>query len=398
MADYQLSDVYSFDKNAGLVLADTSDIKSRVENMMQSIFGADVDMTAETPMGRLVECITVLMTMTIAVNAQNANQYNIYNASGIFLDAIGNLYMLPRNAATHTRVYAIVTGTEGTVIPTTAIAENNAGYKFSPENEITIGSDGTAKGYFLALESGAIPCDKGTLTIVSSGIVGWDTITNNTEIATVYGTDIESDKSYRDRLVKSRARGTASVEAISNAVYNADSNITSCVVLENYSGNTAVKSGVTMPPHSVYICVYGGDNDAIAQAIYDTKTLGAQYTKSAGTATAVSKAIKNSTVVFHRPVEVLFKVDVSVDRYLYAGSDLVGDVQGYVRNFFVEKGIGATIDKNDLLVYLAEQDKTIKVKNAIIGYVGADTEVDSVTLDAYKIASCSTSNVTVVEV
>ena len=402
MDTYVFSDLYNFDKNAGIVQADTSDLKSRVEDMMRIVFGADIDVTAETPMGRLIECMVVLMTMTLGINAQNANQYNLNQATGIFLDSLGNLFKLPRHAATHTRVNATVKGTAGTVIPTTAIVANNAGYQFSPEVEITIGNDGTATGYFLAIDDGAIPCDAGTMTTIVSGVVGWDSVSNDTTVSTVYGSAIETDAAYRKRLMQSRSTGTANVNAIANAIYNADENISSCIVLENGYGYSVVKHGVTLPPHSVYICVYGGDDDKIASAIYNTKTLGAQFTKSAGTSAVVDTVMNpempsevQSHVFFLRPIDVSFTFYLNISRNLYSGADLVGDLKSQVMNYVIECGIGATISVNELNKYINDRISNIKINSMSFARSGMTETLEEFTLDANKIAVTSTDDITI---
>jgi hypothetical protein len=402
MDTYVFNDLYNFDKNAGIVQADTSDLKSRVEDMMRIVFGADIDVTSETPMGRLIECMVVLMTMTLGINAQNANQYNLNQATGIFLDSLGNLFKLPRHAATHTRVNATVKGTAGTVIPTTAIVANNAGYQFSPEVEITIGNDGTATGYFLAIDDGAIPCDAGTMTTIVSGVVGWDSVSNDTTVSTVYGSAIETDAAYRKRLMQSRSTGTANVNAIANAIYNADENVSSCIVLENGYGHSAVKQGVTLPPHSVYICVYGGDDDKIAEAIYNTKTVGAQYTRTAGTAQVVNK-VKDGTpvlatqshVFFFRPIETSLTFYLNISRNLYSGADLVGDIKTQVMNYVIKSGIGATISSAELNRYLNEKISNIKINSISFARLGVTEELEEYTLDANRIAVTTTDNITV---
>ena len=401
MDTYVFNDLYNFDKNAGIVQADTSDLKSRVEDMMRIVFGADIDVTAETPIGRLIECMVVLMTMTLGINAQNANQYNLNQATGIFLDSLGNLFKLPRHAATHTRVNATVKGTAGTVIPTTAIVANNAGYQFSPEVEITIGNDGTATGYFLAIDDGAIPCDAGTMTTIVSGVVGWDSVSNDTTVSTVYGSAIETDAAYRKRIMQSRSTGTANVNAIANAIYNADENVSSCIVLENGFGYSVVKNGITLPPHSVYICVYGGDDDKIASAIFNTKTLGAQYTKTAGTATLVDKLVLEIAskfgyhVYFFRPIETSLTFYLNISRNLYSGADLVGDIKTQVMNYIIESGIGATISSAELNKYINEKISNIKINSISFARLGATEQLDEYTLDANRIAVTTTDNITI---
>lgn len=396
------SDLYGFDEGAGVVIVDTADVKTAVEQMMMRVFGTNVDVTEETPMGRLVEALTVLMTQTLSVNAQNANQYNINVASGNYLDAIGALFGLPRRAATHTRVKVNVTGTNGTVIPTTCIAENAEGYKFSPEDSITIGSDGTASGYFVSLDTGAIPCDYGTLTTIVSGTTGWSTISNNTTTANEYGADLETDTEYRDRILAARSRGSASISAITNAIYNSDEDVKNVYVMENGYGQPISKRGITIPPHSIFVCVSGGSSANIADAIFRTKTAGAGYTYSASPATLTTVQVTDENtglsynVFFFRPVSTDISFTATVNRHTYAGSNLEDDVQKALIDYCQKSGIGATITKEGAVAHLASKIPSIKILSVTMSYTGGSA-TDSIELAANRIPNTSASLVTVVE-
>lgn len=401
MATYQFDNLYTFDSNAGIVIPDTSDLKSRVEDMMRSIFGTNIDVTAETPMGRLIEMIVVLMVQTLGINAANANQYNLNQTSGIYLDAIGVLFGLTRNAATHTRVLCNVTGTANVIIPTSAIAENNAGYKFLPENPITIGEDGTGQGYFLASETGAIPCDDGTLTTIVSGVEGWLTVSNDTGISTIYGTDLESDRTFRERILSARSTGSSNTEAIANAIYNADTDVKSVCVLENGYSVPIVKKNVVIPAHSIFVCVYGGQEDAIAKAIFEKKTAGAGYTYTVETHAAKVVEVEDSwstyNVYYFEPLETTLNIDLSIDKYLYTGISIETDVKTAIKNYIVESGIGATISRESITTYLAQKLPSIKVMNVIIKESGGSYQ-DTITLNGDCIGSVSDSSITIVEV
>lgn len=396
------SDLYGFDAGAGVVIIDTAEVKAAVEQMMLRVFGSNVDVTAETPMGRLVEALTVLMTQTLSINAQNANQYNINVASGNYLDAIGALFGLPRRAATHTRVKVNITGTAGTVIPTTCIAESSEGYKFRPEDSITIGSDGTASGYFVALETGAIPCDYGTLTSITSGTTGWDTVNNNTTTANEYGADLETDAEYRDRILAARSRGSASVSAITNAIYNSDKDVKNVYVMENGYGQPISKRGITIPPHSIFVCVKGGDSSNIAKAIFRTKTAGAGYTYVATPSSLTTVQVEdentglNYNVFFFRPVDTSISFTVNVNRYTYAGSNLESDVQNALVEFCQKSGIGATITKEGAVSYLASKIPSIRIISLNLSETGG-ANTDSIELAANRIPTTGASSITVVE-
>lgn len=397
------SDLYGFDEGAGVVIVDTADVKTAVEQMMMRVFGTNVDVTEETPMGRLVEALTVLMTQTLSVNAQNANQYNINVASGNYLDAIGALFGLPRRAATHTRVKVNITGLANFVIPNTCRAQNTEGYLFRPEDEITIGLDGTASGYFISIDTGAIPCDYGTLTVITGvGNESGITISNNTTTANEYGADLETDTEYRDRILAARSRGSASISAITNAIYNSDEDVKNVYVMENGYGQPISKRGITIPPHSIFVCVSGGSSANIADAIFRTKTAGAGYTYTASPATLTTVQVTDENtglsynVFFFRPVSTDISFTATVNRYTYAGSNLESDVQKALIDYCQKSGIGATITKEGAVAHLASKIPSIKILSVTMSYTGGSA-TDSIELAANRIPNTSASLVTVVE-
>ena len=81
-------DNYTYITSSGVIVPDTSSIQEQVNQDLLNVFGQDLDLTPETPQGRLSQCLTDYRTNTLAINAQNANQINLRYASGRFLDAI----------------------------------------------------------------------------------------------------------------------------------------------------------------------------------------------------------------------------------------------------------------------------------------------------------------------
>ena len=71
--DFSFEDLYNFVDNSGITIPVTTDVKTSVENTFKRIFGADLDVSDETPVGRLIEAITLLFVNVLGVNAQNAN-------------------------------------------------------------------------------------------------------------------------------------------------------------------------------------------------------------------------------------------------------------------------------------------------------------------------------------
>ena len=186
-----MADYYKYNSQQGVIVPDTGDVQTDVENEFQANFGADMEMSASSPQGRLVEMETLSRVGVIAFCALIANQINIDYATGQYLDAIGAFYGVSRKGATQTRVLATVTGVAGTIIPAGSIAKTTAGDQFYMENEKTIPVVGSTTSYFLSVEYGAIPCATGTLTSIVSQTVGWETVSN--PAAANIGSDMESD-------------------------------------------------------------------------------------------------------------------------------------------------------------------------------------------------------------
>lgn len=94
--DFSKSDLYDFQSKNGIVLPQTSSVRTAVENMFKDIFGADISLEPETVIGRMVEAITLMFVNMLGVNAQNANALNPDSASGDALDMLGSSFGIPR--------------------------------------------------------------------------------------------------------------------------------------------------------------------------------------------------------------------------------------------------------------------------------------------------------------
>ena len=90
--------LYDYQLKNGIVLPQVTTVKAKVEDAFHEIFGADFSVAEETPQGRLVEAIALLFADVLRVNAQNANSFNINQAVGAYLDNLGEVYNVPRNA------------------------------------------------------------------------------------------------------------------------------------------------------------------------------------------------------------------------------------------------------------------------------------------------------------
>lgn len=396
-------DNYTYITTTGVIVPDTSTIQAQVTQDLLNALGQDLDTTPETPQGRLIQLLTDYRVNTLGINAQNANQINLRYATGRFLDAIASFFGLNRIAATSTRVLATLTGIAGTVIPSGSQAQTTNGDVFYAENNITIGANGLATGYFLSLVKGSIPCEVNTLTTIVNAVLGWEAI-NNTASATL-GTEIESDTAFRIRIKNSRYSGISLLDSIKSKLANIE-NVKSSWVYDNYTNQTITYSGIDIDPHSIVVIVDGGDNEDIAKAIFQTKTGGTGYTAISGQ--SVTESVTDGAfgvvyqVTFNRPEIVPFKVGIQLRDVNYDGADLEADVKQAIidwSNGLIEGVDGLKIGQNvspfEISAAVSAQIPTIYIKSCKVALVGGTLSTNELTFTVAQIGQISESNITV---
>lgn len=396
-------DNYQYITSNGIIVPDTSTIQEQVEQDFKNALGQDLDTTPETPQGRLIQLITDYRTNTLAINAENANQINLRYATGRFLDAIGSFFGVSRIGAKSTRVLANVVGVQGTVIPQGSQAQTTDGDVFYAENSITIGSSGTANGYFLSLEKGAIPCDVNSLNTIVNAVLGWESI-NNTASA-IIGINTENDIDFRARIEASRVSGISLMSAIKARLANVP-NVLSSFAYDNYEDTSITYDGITIDPHSILVVVDGGTNQAVSEAIYKAKTGGTGYTAITGQSVS-EQVIDGSygvpyTVTFNRPDVIPFKVAIDVSRNVYTGADLEDNIKQAIIDW--SKGlvngvdglkIGQNVSPYEIGAAVSAVIPEIYVKSVEIALVGQAFGTSELTFTIAEIGQIIESNITV---
>lgn len=396
-------DNYSYVSDSGLIVPDTATVQEQVIADFRKALGQDLDTTPETPEGRLIQLITDYRVNTLGINAYNANQINLRYATGRFLDALGSFFGISRISASSTRVLADIVGTAGTVIPAGSQAQTTAGDVFYAENNITIGANGSVSGYFLSLEKGAIPCEVNTLNKIVNAVLGWDTITNTA--SAIIGTERESDDDFRRRIINSRISGISLMSAIKSKLENID-NVLSLWAYDNYSNATITYQGISIAPHSIVVIIDGGNNEEIAQALYDVKTGGTGYTAINGqseTVGVIDGAFGASyNVTFNRPEDVNFAVAISVKNISYTGNDLESQIKQAVINW--GEGliagvdglkIGQNISPFEISAAVSSVIPEIYIKKCEIGLLNDNMSSDELVITVAQVGRITQANITV---
>ena len=302
---------YTYVEQTGLIVPDTSATLGEVQSEWQQAFGNDLIVTPDTPQGVMISAETIARNNFINNNASVANQINPNYAGGLFLDAIMALTGSQRLAQTPTVVSGVtVSGVAGTTIPAGSQAQTAAGDLFQSTTTVVLPSGGSTTVNFQSVQNGAIPCAANALTTIVSAVLGWETVNNSA--AGVIGTTTHSDqaaRAYRKNTLAFQALSLA--ESITSALY-ATQGVTSLTFQENVSPNTATINGITMIGHSIYACVNGGTNNAVAAALLENKSSGCAW--NGGTTVNVVEPSSGQTyaVSFDRPTQIPILIQATV--------------------------------------------------------------------------------------
>lgn len=263
--------------NGSPVLPAETDILAGVQADINTAFGGGVNPALQTPQGQIAQSETAIIGDKNNEIAYIANQVNPSMASGIWQDAIGEIYFITRIPGAGTVVNCTCNGAVGTVIPAGSVAQDSSGYLYSSTADATIPSTGLVTVQFQNQTQGAIACAAGALNIIYTAIAGWNTITNPT--AGTLGNLVETRAAFEARRVASVAGNSVnSLGSIYGSV-SAVPNVIDVFVVDNPTNSTITygSTSYSMAPHSITVSVAGGSASAIAQAIWNKKPPGTGY-------------------------------------------------------------------------------------------------------------------------
>lgn len=243
-----------------------------LEVIFRSVFGADLNVDAETPQGQLIGAIALAFSVADETVVKSANSTSIFKGFGQQLDALASIINVERIGAQRSQVTVDLAGTPALLIPAGTRAATDAGDLFVLDDDVQLSGGGTASATMFSVETGAIPALAATLTNVVDVVPGWETINNVADAS--LGRDAEIDttyrKSYFNRLFKNALTPVASIKAAIAGVEG----VSDVEVFENDTDTPVTVQNVTIPAHTIAAIVEGGADLEIGTAIRESKTTG----------------------------------------------------------------------------------------------------------------------------
>lgn len=273
-----MPDLYEYITASGVIVPDTSTVKTDVENEYKAVYGSDFVIDSSTEQGRQIDAEVTARISVLRNNAKVANQINPNYAEGTFLDAVYALSDGERDAEERSTVTVTLAGVNGTLILAGSKVQDDNGNQWELAADATIPVSGSIDASFFSVEYGPIQAATGEVNQIIDGVLGWETAINN--VAAVPGKNQQSDVSVRrQRKLELAGNAVNNTYAIITAI-SALENVSSLTFRENFTSSHLIVDNVTLKPYSTYICVDGGVDSEIAEAYYNARSGGSGFNGS----------------------------------------------------------------------------------------------------------------------
>jgi hypothetical protein len=401
---------YNYITSTGVIVPDTSTLKTDVQGEYTGQFGAALLLADDTPQGRLIDVEVTARDLVIRGAAELSNQFNPNINSGIFLKSVAALHAVEASAASYTVIPGVVvTALPSTVIPAGSRIADTAGNYFKAITRITVPVEGTVTADFQATEPGPAVPALNSATQIIDGVFGWLTV-NNPLVATPGSFEETDDVLRLARNSKLSLLSKGPIEAIFSNLLAAP-NVRWCSVRENDSDTAQTIDGVVMTPSSTWICVQGGADDDIALAFIRSKQTGSPLTVGTDNGTPVLYSVvdpisgQTYPVMFTRPVPVPFLLRVTVasgsavdpytaipDAVVTYGNGLLAGELGFV--------VGATVSPFEVAAAINVQLPELFIKRVELALPGGTPiyTTNELSIALWEVATTTTGTISVVVV
>jgi len=368
--------------SSGFIPKPYSVILEELKQLAKQEFGEDIDLSENSRLLRLLEIVAKREDelWQMAEDAYYAGFIDFATGSSLdFLAALVGYKRIEARKATGIVTFSRSTpATSDIIIPAgTRVATSDESVIFKTTEAVVLkAGDTSVDAPIEAVEPGSAGnVATNTITKIIDPISGIESVTNPEP--TSGGRDAETDEEFRYRIKTTiQSLGKATLDAIKAAVLCVEG-VKAVKIEENDTMNDYTAEG-GLPPKSFRVFVWGGDDQAIAQAIFDAKPAGI---RPYGSVSAIAYDIDGNphTVYFERPTEVPIYIDVQVTT---DGTEVTEqEIKDAIKAYF------DTLELGDDVIY----NKVVAAVMSVPGVADATVKIDKTSPPA------GTSNITIAD-
>lgn len=383
-----------FDEN-GIIIQNLSEILDEREAYARTFLGDDFVISGESVVANIESADADRELAIQELLLYIATQLDPDQAEGIWLDYICALNNITRISATKTNIPITITGTPGTNKNSgeITIADESTDEYLINQTAFIIGEDGTANVQFEATSFGPLTFLSSSNYYIKTPSIGLSSVIYNTEGVQNIGRNTETDEELRARRKESvEVTATSVLSSIKANVLQ----VTDVIQVKPKENDDLIEvDGI--PPKSFEIVVRGGDDQAIAEAIFYKKPAGI---KAFGTTNVeVSDEDGNKyTIGFTRPIPTPITVSITLNlSSAQTESWIEGVKSDIVSEFTKTYNIGDDVYASKLYCQLAQYEQVVDIPSVEVALVPEGEEDPdwgtSVAIADRELATLDVSNV-----
>lgn len=319
---------------AGISGPDYADIFRELQNGYWSIYGTDADLDPDSQDGQQLAIFAQAIYDLGQIAIADYNSRSPASAQGAGLSSLVKINGLERDSPSNSEAVVTVVGPTGTVI-NGGLVGDNVGLKtqWALPPTVTIPDAGQIDVTATSTSEGAITAAPGTLTVILTPTLGWQSVTNAASAAP--GQPVESDPALRARQVNSTA---LAAQTILEAIFAAVDAVPGVLRLKLYENDTDATDDNGLPPHFISVVALGGDAQTIAATI-------ARQKAGTGTFGTISELVIDqngvpTTINFNELIQVPMAVTVTVKPLTGYSTAIGASIQAGVAAFLNGLDIG----------------------------------------------------------
>lgn len=288
------------DKN-GFKRKTYQELKSDMEEKFKEGFGADINLSARSPLGILLMIFAWFLSLVWELAERVYNSAFVSKATGVQLDRLGPYIGISRNGSTRAYGEIRIKGTPGHVVEAGNQFKTERDVVFDLTDNVEIGSDTFGIGPIECTVAGGIGnVGSNEIIVIVNPSDKVEAVTNLE--ATFGGEEEETDSEFRKRYFQSGSQGTSLIDEVLEVPGVRYALINQNVYATEHNG---------IPPHAIAPFVFGGNDLDVAAAIFRKKAGGIQSFGTTIVDITDSQGIIHS-IGFSRPIFVDIYVKVKV--------------------------------------------------------------------------------------
>lgn len=358
----------------GLTTKTLLELRTELIAGMKEAYGDDINTDQDTPDGQAINIFALAVKDVLDLLTQVYNSFDPDLAIGRVLDQRVAINGIQRLEGTHTTTSVKVEVDRAVNLvgldlleatSSTFTIADAAGNLFYLKDSILLPGAGFYDLIFKAAITGPIDTSAGTLTKISSVVLGVKSVTNSDVMNTTLGTSEETDAALRLRRQKSVSLASQGYLASLKAALK---NISGVTYSEVYENNSSVVDSDSIPAHCIWAIVEGGADADIAYEIYTKRNAGCQMKG------AVSYSVTQPDGSLF---EIKFERTVSEDLYIKFDADSISGIaidQVYIKNQLVANinlDANESININDVAALIRSIDSNCLATNIFVSNNGS---------------------------